>query len=161
MASSGRLLAATLALAAVGCDIGANTRVHSAPWPVSARTCLDTALTRSALLERAEAVKLDAHDAREGRRHYVVFFKDSDLGGSGGSLWTESVADSAMRLTVSFDWLGRLAKYSPAERQRMIQLSAELLRELRSACAPDAPAELVCEQYQTIGRQPSCSVPVP
>ena len=149
------LLALTAALAAAACDPLAGIDLRTALRPAPATTCVENALKASSLVDDVVGGSPSAFERREEQRIYSVHFRDGSGRGYGNVL-TDAQADSVLRVSMGFHWIGSLAQEPAESRQSFVTGGTALLRELQAACGRGAPAPIECRQID-FGKSGPCS----
>lgn len=129
--SVGGLLAASLA----GCDPLYVITVRQPLQPVPARSCVQSALEASPLVESV---------TRLSDAGLNVILRDSAPDRTLQATIAQEMRDSGLVLSVRYQWLGTANGPSAAHQQRMVDVATQVLGAVRSACAPTAPAMVEC-----------------
>ena len=159
-----------LMLAAVACGPTAGHRAQqtlapavaadSAPEPLLA--CVEAVLAGSPLIER----QLTRRAGENPRKHHVKLRNPPGLLSTSLGFAVEPARGTPREFVVEFVWPGRWQgtngmkpppdpRASEIEGQMMADIGAELLRQVRSECAPTAPGEPVCSKVAQ-GRSGRC-----
>ena len=147
--SRGQVLRSLLVFLLAGCDPGAGILVRQRIHPAPATNCIAAAIAASPKVVKVSDTE-HWRDSTDRWTHFFVVIRDSleRHGALGVTVTNFETGYSGPALTVSVGWLGTLRTYSDAEKERMLRLSAALLAELRTVCAPRAPEAVECEEHE-------------
>jgi hypothetical protein len=147
-----RLVVLMLLSTMLACDPVFSLRVQQVLWPVPATQCLDSALSASPHVAHAKRVS-----EAKGVTTYALTLTDSIAQDYRPSLEIAlpTKSDPGLQTRVLYYWM-MTSRLPAALEQRVAQRGAEVLEDLRRACAPSGAPDIDCRYGDKFGGSGEC-----